>query len=51
MTVGSSVTITPPGILLSLLGTLGAVGLIAALLNYLGINLQKFYEQFLDMIP
>mgnify|MGYP002653645634 CR=1 FL=1 len=39
------------GILLSLLGALGAVGLIAALLNYMGINLQEYYEQFLDMLP
>ena len=51
VTVGSSVTITPLGILLSLLGALGAVGLIAALLNYMGINLQEYYEQFLDMLP
>ena len=50
-TVGSSVTITPLGILLSLLGALGAVGLIAALLNYMGINLQEYFEQFLDMLP
>ena len=51
VTVGSSVTITPLGILLSLLGALGAVGLIAALLDYMGINLQEYYEQFLDMLP
>ncbi|OFT58732.1 hypothetical protein HMPREF3151_03405 [Corynebacterium sp. HMSC05H05] len=51
VTVGSSVTITPLGILLSLLGALGAVGMIAALLNYMGINLQEYYEQFLDMLP
>lgn len=47
VTVGSSVTITPLGILLSLLGALGAVGLIAALLNYMGFNLQEYVEQFL----
>lgn len=41
VTVGSSVTITPLGILLSLLGALGAVRLIAALLNYLSINLRE----------
>jgi len=51
VTVGSSVTITPLGILLSLLGALGAVGLIAALLDYMGIDLQEYYEQFLDMLP
>ncbi|WP_210400154.1 metallophosphoesterase, partial [Corynebacterium sp. HMSC034A01] len=51
VTVGSSVTITPLGILLSLLGALGAVGMIAALLNCMGINLQEYYEQFLDMLP
>ena len=51
VTVGSSVTITPLGILLSLLGALGAVGLIAVLLDYMGINLQEYYEQFLDMLP
>ena len=51
VTVGSSVTITPLGILLSLLGALGAVGLIAALLNYMGIDLQEYVEQFLDMLP
>ncbi|WP_268908201.1 hypothetical protein [Corynebacterium wankanglinii] len=39
------------GILLSLLGALGAVGLIAALLDYMGINLQEYFEQFLDMLP
>ena len=47
VTVGSSVTITPLGILLSLLGALGAVGLIVALLNYMGIDLQEYVEQFL----
>lgn len=51
MTVGSSVTITPLGILLTLLGALGAVGLVAALLIYMGINLQEHFEQFLDMLP
>ena len=47
VTVGSSVTITPLGILLSLLGALGVVGLIAALLDYMGVNLQEYFEQFL----
>ena len=37
----------------AMIGTvvLGAVGLIAALLNYMGIDLQEYYEQFLDMLP
>ena len=41
----------PNTTVLSLLGALGAVGLIAALLNYMGINLQEYFEQFLDMLP
>ena len=49
--VGFSATITPLGILLSLLVALGAVGLIAALLDYMGIDLQEYVEQFLDMLP
>lgn len=43
-TVGSSTTITPWGILLTILGTLGIVGLIAALLDYFGVDIQKYID-------
>lgn len=45
--VGSSITLT----VLSLLGPLGTFGLVAPLLDYMGINLKEYFELFLDMLP
>ena len=50
LTVGSSTTITPLGVLLTLLGALGIVGLIAALLDFLGVDLQQYVDDYIDMI-
>lgn len=50
VTVGSSLTVTPLGVLLSLLGVLGIFGLVAAILDHRGVDLQQYVDQYIGAL-
>ena len=50
VTVGSSLTVTPLGILLSLLGVLGIFGLVAAILDHRGVDLQQYADRYIGAL-
>ena len=50
VTVGSSLTVTPLGVLLSLLGVLGIFGLVTAILDYRGVDLQQYVDRYIGAL-